>query len=388
MNGKLMSDCLVILISALAAVIPTSRMLFKDQGPEEIIMDGRPVVGYSMYALLLQKRAVIGNVGAMVLLLFYDCESELLMKLQVWIFFVAWIGFFWASCRFLKWRLMQLKDRIEFGNNPPDGPYSNKEYVDKINEADFGDLYLFQAEVFEVRKDRLLIKDVSIRTQTGWFPYSYPTENEKKPMDLLLSKKQMEEGITIIQGDKISFTAMIYVSTCDSDAMRNVSMIGFQLQQHHMLNVITDFKTSMVSDENRIRSWYLAELAVCKACPFAVACEYRKNPCIIMTSDGKWNRAMLQKEHPELIEEALAKISKQASEFDGYLGMMLDQESKHRAKKLGFRDAGVIVYFSPRSSAIRAGCRICFLDGIEINTIDQLSSVLKKHKQAMCFPLR
>lgn len=99
-----------------------------------------------------------------------------------------------------------------------------------------------------------------------------------------------------------------------------------------------------------------------------------------MTSDGKWNRAMLQKEHPELIEEALAKISKQASEFDGYLGMMLDQESKHRAKKLGFRDAGVIVYFSPRSSAIRAGCRICFLDGIEINTIDQLSSVLKKHK--------
>lgn len=380
MDGKLMLDCLVILISALAAVIPTSRMLFKDQGPEEIIMDGRPVVGYSMYALLLQKRAVIGNVGAMVLLLFYDCESELLMKLQVWIFFVALIGFFWASCRFLKWRLMRLKDRIEFGNNPPDGPNSNKEYADEINKADFGDLYLFQAEVFEVRKDRLLIKDVSIRTQTGWFPYSYPTENEKKPMDLLLSKKQMEEGITIVQGDKISFTAMIYVSMRDSDAMRNVSMIGFQLQQHHMLNVITDFKTSMVSDENRIRSWYLAELAVCRACPFAVACEYRKNPCIIMTSDGKWNRAMLQKEHPELIEEALAKISKQASEFDGYLGMMLDQESKHRAKKLGFRDAGVIVYFSPRSSAIRAGCRICFLDGIEINTIDQLSSVLKKHK--------
>ena len=117
MNGKLMSDCLVILISALAAVIPTSRMLFKDQGPEKI-MDGRPVVGYSVYALLLQKRAVIGNVGAMVLLLFYDCESELLMKLQVWIFFVALIGFFWAGCRFLKWRLMRLKDRIEFGNNP------------------------------------------------------------------------------------------------------------------------------------------------------------------------------------------------------------------------------------------------------------------------------
>lgn len=168
MNGKLMSDCLVILISALAAVIPTSRMLFKDQGPEKI-MDGRPVVGYSVYALLLQKRAVIGNVGAMVLLLFYDCESELLMKLQVWIFFVALIGFFWAGCRFLKWRLMRLKDRIEFGNNPPDGPNSNKEYADEINKADFGDLYLFQAEVFEVRKDRLLIKDVSIRTQTGWF---------------------------------------------------------------------------------------------------------------------------------------------------------------------------------------------------------------------------
>lgn len=53
MNGKLMSDCLVILISALAAVIPTSRMLFKDQGPEKIIMDGRPVVGYSVYALRL-----------------------------------------------------------------------------------------------------------------------------------------------------------------------------------------------------------------------------------------------------------------------------------------------------------------------------------------------
>ena len=65
---------------------------------------------------------------------------------------------------------------------------------------------------------------------------------------------------------------MIYVSMRDSDAMRNVSMIGFQLQQHHMLNVITDFKAPVASDENRIRSWYLAELAVCKACPFAVAC--------------------------------------------------------------------------------------------------------------------
>ena len=59
MNGKLMSDCLVILISALAAVIPTSRMLFKDQGPEEIIMDGRPVVGYSMYALCHGVTAVL-----------------------------------------------------------------------------------------------------------------------------------------------------------------------------------------------------------------------------------------------------------------------------------------------------------------------------------------
>lgn len=39
MDGKLMLDCLVILISALAAVIPTSRMLFKDQGPEEIIVN-------------------------------------------------------------------------------------------------------------------------------------------------------------------------------------------------------------------------------------------------------------------------------------------------------------------------------------------------------------
>ena len=38
MDGKLMLDCLVILISALAAVIPTSRMLFKDQGPEEVIL--------------------------------------------------------------------------------------------------------------------------------------------------------------------------------------------------------------------------------------------------------------------------------------------------------------------------------------------------------------
>ena len=132
---------------------------------------------------------------------------------------------------------------------------------------------------------------------------------------------------------------MIYVSMRDSDAMRNVSMIGFQLQQHHMLNVITDFKAPVASDENRIRSWYLAELAVCKACPFAVACEYRKNPCIIMTSDGYWNRTMLQKKYPELIEKTLAEIQERAGKFDGYLGMMLDQETKHRAKKLGFHDA-------------------------------------------------
>lgn len=99
-----------------------------------------------------------------------------------------------------------------------------------------------------------------------------------------------------------------------------------------------------------------------------------------MTSDGYWNRTMLQKKYPELIEKTLAEIQERAGKFDGYLGMMLDQETKHRAKKLGFHDAGVVVYFSPRGNEVRSGCRICILDGMEIDTIDQLSAVLKKHK--------
>lgn len=259
------------------------------------------------------------------------------------------------------------------------------------------DMYGFQADVVEVKEDRLLINNVSMllmnhissETDGGdmvspleperiWFPFSCPTMDTKNPVELILSLKQQEENSPVAKkGDKIWFDAMIQP---DAEETQKVGLPKFHLKQVDVLQQISDFEWSDVSYEQLKKSWYLAELAVCRACPFAVACEYRKNPCIIMTSDGKWNRAMLQKEHPELIEEALAKISKQASEFDGYLGMMLDQESKHRAKKLGFRDAGVIVYFSPRSSAIRAGCRICFLDGIEINTIDQLSSVLKKHK--------
>ena len=126
------------------------------------------------------------------------------------------------------------------------------------------DKYGFQADVVEVKEDRLLINNVSMllmnhissETDGGdmvspleperiWFPFSCPTMDTKTPVELILSLKQQEENSPVAKkGDKIWFDAMIQP---DAEETQKVGLPKFHLKQADVLQQISDFEWSDVS---------------------------------------------------------------------------------------------------------------------------------------------
>lgn len=163
------------------------------------------------------------------------------------------------------------------------------------------DKYGFQADVVEVKEDRLLINNVSmllmnhissetdggdlpspLKPERIWFPFNYPTMDTKNPVELILSLKQQEENSPVAKkGDKIWFVAMIQP---DAEETQKVGLPEFHLKQTGLLQQISDFEWSEVSYDQLKESWYLAEQAVCNACPFITSCKGREKPCIMVNN--------------------------------------------------------------------------------------------------------
>ena len=260
------------------------------------------------------------------------------------------------------------------------------------------DMYGFQADVVEVNEDRLLINNVlmlmnhiSSETDGGdlpsplkperiWFPFSYPTMNTKNPVELILSLKQQEENSPVAKkGDKIWFVAMIQP---DAEETQKVGLPEFHLKQAGLLQQISDFEWSEVSYEQLKESWYLAEQAVCRACPFITSCKGREKPCIIMMKgNGGWNRTLVQKQHPELIEDMLTDMpNKLTAGSKCHLGMKIEWLTGKDADEQGVNNKGAVVIYTLQGSVIPAGSRICSIDGKKITDLNCITEILKKHK--------
>ena len=63
----------------------------------------------------------------------------------------------------------------------------------------------FQAIVETVKVDRLLVRDVFVKVEDVWFPYSYPTAQRNEFLTLYL--RSYSEKRTIRKGDAVSFEA-------------------------------------------------------------------------------------------------------------------------------------------------------------------------------------
>ena len=260
------------------------------------------------------------------------------------------------------------------------------------------DMYGFQADVVEVKEDRLLINNVSMllmnhissETDGGdmvspleleriWFPFSCPTMDTKNPVELILSLKQQEENSPVAKkGDKIWFNAMIQP---DAEETQKVGLPKFHLKQVDVLQQISDFEWSDVSYEQLKKSWYLAEQALFNACPFIKSCKGREKPCIMMKGDGGWNRTLVQKQHPELIEDMLTDMpNKLTAGSKCHLGMKIEWLTGKDAYEQGINNKGAVVIYTLQGSVIPAGSRICSIDGKEITDLNCITEILKNHK--------
>ena len=125
--------------------------------------------------------------------------------------------------------------------------------------------------------------------------------------------------------------------------------------------------------------WHQAERQVCKACTYKDGCRDRKLPCVVAAAEnGHWNRTLLEKQYPWLIENAISK-ELNTSDTGGYLEFFviwyIGSDEPFGYKK----DCAVVLGTLP-DSPVKVGCKICELDGEEIVSIHQLIRILQRHK--------
>lgn len=363
MSQGVLWGCLSVL-AGLIAMVPTSIMLSKGTKLEQIPLNltGK-ITTYLVCDLSWPRRAILGNAAAIIILMIGISNSgETLIKKKITLIIIALIGLVWSS--FYCYRCFRMGMQLSKEN----------ESAKENNEAD--DFCAFQARVSEagIKQDRLLLENIYVRVDGGWFPYSYPCScADDEPVSLYGIKNFAEK--TVHAGDCISFSA---VACLEGDA----TDLTFSLRKCADLEVISGLAEMPDTPEQKQQldvMWHQAERQVCKACTYKDGCRDRKLPCVVAaTENGHWNRTLLEKQYPWLIENAISK-ELNTSDTGGYLEFFviwyIGSDEPFGYKK----DCAVVLGTLP-DSPVKVGCRICELDGEEIVSIYQLIGILQRHK--------
>ena len=221
----------------------------------------------------------------------------------------------------------------------------------------------FQAIVETVKVDRLFVRDVFVKVEDVWFPYSYPTAQRNEFLTLYL--RSYSEKRKIRKGDAISFEAAGDI-TVERTGNNTKVWVGGLLDGHDLKH-LEKLETSDIPKEKRLEVWYKAERTYCDCCLYSMICKERSLPCIIVSdTNGGWAREEIKKCYPKLIDEVTEKLRDQISEDEA-------------AKAVGFEKACAIIFCTP-DGPLQAGSRICAIGGDPIDSEEALNKVLELEK--------
>lgn len=362
MSPLILWGCLSVL-AGLIAMVPTSIMLSKETKPERVQFNhAGHVTTYLVCDLAWPRRAILGNTVAIIILMLTIYKAnETLMKTQIGLIIIAGIGLIWSFYYCYKYYIAGMR--------------AAEEADEKSDSTDA--FCAFQAQVREVQteQDRLLLENVYVWVAGGWFPYSYPCSYiEDAPLPLYNIKKFADQ--TIHKGDCISFSAIARLEG-------KQKTLAFSLHQCFDLEVIPKLVEMPDTPERKQHLndvWHQAERLVCKTCVYASGCRNRKLPCVVVAAEkGRWNRAFLTEQYPQLIENELSK-EVDATDSTGYFDFIVVWYAKEDIKELGYKTDCAVILGALDDAPVEAGCRICKLDGEEIRSADQIIQILKRHK--------
>jgi len=229
----------------------------------------------------------------------------------------------------------------------------------------------FQAIVETVKVDRLLVRDVFVKVEDVWFPYSYPTAQRNEFLTLYL--RSYSEKRTIRKGDAVSFEAAGDI-TVERTGNNTKVWVGGLLDGH-----LEKLETSDIPKEKLLDIWYKAERTYCDCCIYSMICKERSLPCIIVSdTNGGWAREEIKKCYPKLIDEVTEKLRDQIS-FSGCFGGIIKWYEDEAAKAVGFEKACAIIFCTP-DGPLQAGSRICAIGGDPIDSEEALNKVLELEK--------
>lgn len=233
----------------------------------------------------------------------------------------------------------------------------------------------FQAIVETVKVDRLFVRDVFVKVEDVWFPYSYPTAQRNEFLTLYL--RSYSEKRKIRKGDAISFEAAGDI-TVERTGNNTKVWVGGLLDGHDLKH-LEKLETSDIPKEKRLEVWYKAERTYCDYCIYSIICKERSLPCIIMSdTNGGWAREEIKKCYPKLIDEVTEKLRDQIS-FSGCFGGIIKWYEDEAAKAVGFEKACAIIFCTP-DEPLQAGSRICAIGGDPIDSEEALNKVLELEK--------
>ena len=233
----------------------------------------------------------------------------------------------------------------------------------------------FQAIVETVKVDRLFVRDVFVKVEDVWFPYSYPTAQRNEFLTLYL--RSYSEKRKIRKGDAISFEAAGDI-TVERTGNNTKVWVGGLLDGHDLKH-LEKLETSDIPKEKRLEVWYKAERTYCDCCLYSMICKERSLPCIIVSdTNGGWAREEIKKCYPKLIDEVTEKLRDQIS-FSGCFGGIIKWYEDEAAKAVGFEKACAIIFCTP-DGPLQAGSRICAIGGDPIDSEEALNKVLELEK--------
>lgn len=248
----------------------------------------------------------------------------------------------------------------------------------------------FQAEVTEIGSGRLFVKNIFIKVEDEWFPYSYPTSQAEEAVEVLIPRKILRNKEVHVK-DVISFSAVPQLKEYEFEKPEVQPL----LKAYGDLNVHLAYEMSRLELESSIsdeiskerlerfsKLWYQAESLVCRTCRYATICGWRKFPCIVVaTREGKWNRSLLRETYPK-DTEAIEQISKNDWNASAAFGGLIMWYSKEAAEILGFEDAGAFIHCTIQAGELPAGCKLCSVEKEVIDSDESLSRILETYHTA------
>lgn len=248
----------------------------------------------------------------------------------------------------------------------------------------------FRAEVTEIGSDRLFVKNIFIKVEDEWFPYSYPTSQAEESVEVLVLRKVLKNKEIHVK-DVISFSAVPQLKEYEFEKMEIQPLlkaygdINVQMA-HEMSGLELEASISDEVSQERLdqfsKLWYQAEALVCRSCKYAKICGWRRFPCIVVAArEGKWNRSLLRKTYPK-DTEAIEQISKKDWNASAAFGGLIRWYSKEAAEILGFEDAGAFINCTIQAGELPAGCKLCSVENEVIDSEESLSRILKTYHTA------